>query len=107
MIRKQKLYLKAKFFKGLADSTRLYILESLTEREKDVSQIVKATNQSQSNVSNHLKCLLECGLVKNRRSGKNVYYSIRDENVKKMLKETNQILFKIYNEIARCKKYET
>ncbi|MGC2427049.1 MAG: metalloregulator ArsR/SmtB family transcription factor, partial [Nitrososphaeraceae archaeon] len=57
----QKLGLKAKLFRGLGDSTRLSILESLRKGEKATSQIVKETGQSQSNVSNHLACLLDCG----------------------------------------------
>ena len=72
-IQLQKLSLKAKFFRGLGDSTRLSILEILREGEKITSEIVKRTGQSQSNISNHLACLLDCGLVTNRRVGKILY----------------------------------
>jgi DNA-binding transcriptional ArsR family regulator len=75
----QRLTLKAKLFRGLGDSTRLSILELLHDGEKSASEIVRDTDHSQSNVSNHLSCLLECGLVKNRREGKNIIYSLRNK----------------------------
>src|SRR4051794_9814886 len=75
----QKLSLKAKLFRGMADTTRLSILEALRNGEKTTSEIVKETAHNQSNVSNHLACLLDCGLVKNRREGKNIYYNLNNE----------------------------
>ena len=86
-IQSQRLSLKAKLFRSLGDSTRLSILECLREGEKSTSQIVEETSQSQSNVSNHLSCLLDCGLVKNRRQGKNIFYSLTDKKVSKLLEE--------------------
>jgi DNA-binding transcriptional ArsR family regulator len=101
----QKLGLKAKLFRGLGDSTRLSILESLREGEKATSQIVKETGQSQSNVSNHLACLLDCGLVKNRRQGKNIFYSLGNKKVSKLLEESDAILSEIANGIYACVNY--
>ena len=101
----QKLGLKAKLFRGLGDSTRLSILESLREGEKATSQIVKETGHSQSNVSNHLACLLDCGLVKNRRQGKNIFYSIGNKKVSKLLEESDAILSEIANGIYACVNY--
>jgi DNA-binding transcriptional ArsR family regulator len=72
-IQLQKLSIKAKLFRGLGDTTRLSILEVLKEGETTTSEIVKKTGQSQSNISNHLSCLLDCGLVSNRREGKNIF----------------------------------
>jgi DNA-binding transcriptional ArsR family regulator len=51
---------------------QLSILEVLKEGETTTSEIVKKTGQSQSNISNHLSCLLDCGIVSNRREGKNI-----------------------------------
>jgi DNA-binding transcriptional ArsR family regulator len=101
----QKLGLKAKLFRGLGDSTRLSILESLRGGEKATSQIVKETHQSQSNVSNHLACLLDCGLVKNRRQGKNIFYSLGDKKVSKLLEESDAILSDIAHGIYACVNY--
>jgi DNA-binding transcriptional ArsR family regulator len=106
MIRDEKLSIKAKMFRGFADSTRLAILECLRDKEKTVTEIVKETGQSQSNVSNHLSCLLECGLVKNRRDGKNIYYSIRKEEVRDLLKISDIVLSEIYKEIFECTRYQ-
>ena len=80
----QKLSLKAKLFRGLADTTRLSILEALRDGEKTTSEIVKETTHNQSNVSNHLACLLDCGLVKNRREGKNIYYKLNNDKSAKI-----------------------
>lgn len=96
----------AKFFRGLSDSTRLSILLTLVDGERTVGEIAEKTQQSQSNVSNHLKCLSECGLVKNRREGKNIYYSLRDSRTKKLLKLSEQVIAKVYTDIEACLKYK-
>jgi DNA-binding transcriptional ArsR family regulator len=88
----RKPALKAKLFRGLSDPTRLSILESLRDGEKTTSQIVIGSGYSQSNVSNHFSCLLDCGLVQNRRQGKNVFYGISDKKVSKLLEESDAIL---------------
>ncbi len=106
MLEKEKLKLKAKFFRGFADSTRLAILECLRNGEKTVTEIVEETGQSQSNVSNHLSCLLECGLLKNRRNGKNIHYSIRNAKVKELLEVSDIVLSGVYKEIFECTRYE-
>jgi len=105
-IQLQKLSLKAKLFRGLGDSTRLSILESLREGEKTTSQIVVETSgQSQSNISNHLSCLLDCGLVKNRRQGKNIFYRLGDKKVSKLLEESDAILSELARGIYACVNY--
>lgn len=105
LIQLQKLGLKAKLFRGLGDSTRLSILETLREGEKSTSQIVQEVDQSQSNVSNHLACLLDCGLVKNRRQGRNIYYSLSDKKVSKLLEEGDAILSELARGIYECVNY--
>jgi len=104
-IQLEKLKLKAKLFRGLGDSTRLEILEHLRKSEKTTSQIVKETGQSQSNVSNHLACMLDCGLVKNRRDGKNIFYSISDKKVSKVLEQSDDILSDLAERIYSCVNY--
>ena len=101
----QKLSLKAKLFRGLADTTRLSILESLRNGEKTTSQIVKETSQNQSNISNHLACLLDCGLVRNRREGKNVFYKLNNEQVARLLKESDSVLTEIISGLYNCVNY--
>lgn len=97
---------EAKFFRGLSDSTRLSILELLSDGEKTVSEIVEKTQQSQSNISNHLKCLDECGLVKSRRDGKNIFYSLRDAQTMELLKTSESVISKVYEHIEACLNYK-
>lgn len=105
-IQLQKLSIKAKLFKGLGDTTRLSILEILREEgETTTSEIVKKTRQSQSNISNHLSCLLDCGLVSNRREGKNIFYRLGNEKIIKLLEETDAILAEFANRIYSCVNY--
>ncbi|MGD9673209.1 MAG: ArsR/SmtB family transcription factor [Candidatus Nitrosocosmicus sp.] len=101
----QKLSLKAKLFRGLADTTRLSILECLRNGEKTTSEIVKETNQNQSNISNHLACLLDCGLVRNRREGKNVFYNLNNERVANLLEESDTVLGEIISGLYKCVNY--
>ena len=105
-MRYERLKLKAKLFRGLGDSTRLEILEMLRKGEKTTSQIVEETGQSQSNVSNHLACLLDCGLVKNRRDGKNILYVLSDKKVSKILEEGDTILSDVADRIYACVNYD-
>ena len=101
-----KLELKAKLFRGFGDVTRLAILESVSDGEKTVTEIAKQLKQNQPNVSNHLSCLLECGLVKSRKDGKNRFYSIGDKRVAKLLKQSDDILADIADGIYSCVNYK-
>jgi DNA-binding transcriptional ArsR family regulator len=102
----ERLKLKAKFFRGFADPTRLAILECLREGEVQATEIAKRLNQSESNISNHLSCLMDCGLVRNRRNGRNIYYAIRIDRVREMLGSADEALKQVYDEIAACVRYE-
>jgi DNA-binding transcriptional ArsR family regulator len=104
-IQLQKLSIKAKLFRGLGDTTRLSILEILREGEKTASDIVKKTGQSQSNTSNHLSCLLDCGLVSNRREGKNIFYKLSNGKIIKLLEESDAILTEFAYGIYSCVNY--
>lgn len=72
---------KVEFLRGLADKTRLQIIEFLEERERPVSELVEEIGGSQSNISTHLKLLKTTGIVKSRHEGKYVYYSLRDDTI--------------------------
>src|SRR5947209_15852669 len=104
-LQERKMSLKAKLFRGLGDSTRLSILECLRVGEKSNSQIVEETGQSQPNVSNHLSCLLDCGLVQNRREGKNIFYSLRNKKISKILEESDAILSEVARGVYECVNY--
>jgi len=70
-----------KLFKALADKTRQDILELLGEAEMNVSDICSEFNTSQPTISHHLNILKNCDLVDYRKSGKNIYYYVRQEVV--------------------------
>ena len=73
------------FFKILGDSTRLRILWALDNAEMCVCDIANLLNMTKSSISHQLKILKEDRLVKNRKEGKEVYYSLNDEHVKMVL----------------------
>lgn len=101
------LPLKAKLFRGLADPSRLALLEALRDGPRCVSEVVKATALSQPNASAHLACLEDCGLVTRERRGRFVYYAIGDKRVVKVLEEAEAILGDVGARVSRCTRYET
>ena len=76
-----EVYEIADLFKSFADATRIKILLSLINTEKTVSEIVEAVGASQTAVSHQLRALKQSHLVKCRREGKNMIYSIADDHV--------------------------
>lgn len=72
----------ADLFKIFGDSTRVRILWVLNESEMCVCDISALLNMTQSAISHQLRLLKQSNLVKNRKDGKVVYYSIKDEHVK-------------------------
>lgn len=73
-------------FKMFSDSTRLKILHLLFEKERCVSDFVESLQMSQSAVSHQLATLKKTHLIKSRKSGKNVYYSLADEHIESIFK---------------------
>ncbi len=70
------------FFRIFADSTRIKILWALDKKEMCVCDIASLLGMTKSAVSHQLKVLKDNNLVKNRRNGKVVYYSLSDDHVK-------------------------
>ena len=76
----------ADLFKGFADPTRVHILSLLMEREElCVTDIAEAVELSQSAISHQLRILKQMHLIKFRREGKNILYSLDDDHVKTIL----------------------
>ncbi|MCI7809587.1 metalloregulator ArsR/SmtB family transcription factor [bacterium] len=75
----------AELFKGFADVTRVHILSLLVERELCVTDIAEAVDLSQSAISHQLRILKQMHLIKFRREGKNILYSLADDHVKTIL----------------------
>ena len=72
-------------FKGFADSTRVQILFLLARQELCVTDIAEAVDLSQSAISHQLRLLKQMHLIKFRREGKNILYSLADDHVKTIL----------------------
>ncbi len=69
------------FFKIIGDNTRIKILFSLDNNEMCVCDIANTLEMSKSSISHQLSILKENGIIKSRRSGKEVYYTLDDEHV--------------------------
>ena len=80
-----QLQKRMKLIHGLSNVTRLNVLEILKSGEKTVSELVIEIGCNQSNLSQHLTCLKECGFIIGRQSGKYVYYALANSNLLKLL----------------------
>ena len=80
------LYDVAELFKIFGDSTRIRILSALAQAEMCVCDIGEVLNMTKSAVSHQLRILRQAKLVKNRRSGKEIFYSLDDDHVLSIIK---------------------
>ena len=76
----------AELFKGFADPTRVHILSLLQDRELCVTDIAAAVELSQSATSHQLRLLKQMHLIRFRRDGKNILYSLADDHVRTILR---------------------
>lgn len=103
----KSIEIQAKLFRGLSDPSRLSILESLRDGAMTVSEIVKETGLSQSNVSNHLGCLRDCGLVAAEQQGRFVYYELSDKRVGQLLTLADELLADVAKGVYDCTRYNS
>lgn len=85
MPEEERLYDLAELFKVFGDSTRIRILFVLFEAEVCVCDLAEALNMTQSAISHQLRTLKQSKLVKSRRDGKQVFYSLADEHVRMII----------------------
>lgn len=97
--------LKAKLFRGFADTSRLGILETLRNGPRTVSEIVEITGLTQPNVSNHLACLRECGLVQREQKGKFIYYELSDERISALMELGDGLVADLAKGFYECTRY--
>ena len=81
------IYDLAELFKVFADSTRMKIIFALMENELCVCDMANIVKTTQSAISHQLRILKEANLVKYRKEGKNVYYSLSDNCVKEIIEK--------------------
>ena len=94
--------LTARFFNGLADPTRLRIVELLLERPHTVGEIVDQLGLRQSRVSNALVCLKWCGFVEARREGRYMWYAVTDPRIRALVSLARIVMADHAAEIASC-----
>lgn len=85
--REEDMYDLADFFKVFADTTRIKILYVLLKQEMCVCDIAQTLEMTQSAISHQLRILKQMDLVKNRREGKTIYYSLADAHIVSILNQ--------------------
>lgn len=85
LIDDEEIFDLAELFKVFADSTRMKIICALKENELCVGEIAFITNTTQSAISHQLRVLKQAKLVKFRKEGKVVYYSLDDDHVNEIV----------------------
>ena len=80
----------AEVFKVFGDTTRMKIISALLEAELCVGDIAEITNSTQSAISHQLRVLKQAKLVKFRREGKTIFYSLDDEHIEQIVKKGSE-----------------
>lgn len=99
--------LKAKLFRGLGDPSRLAVLEALRRAPRCVSDLVEITKLSQPNLSMHLACLRDCGLVRAHRNGRFICYHLNHPEIARVLDTAGLLLRRTAKHIKACPRYGT
>lgn len=98
--------IKAKLFRGFSDLSRLLLLEALRDGPLTVTALIERTGLTQSNASNHLACLRDCGLVIPSRQQRYTLYQLRDERVATLLSLADALLTETAQGVDTCPHYE-
>lgn len=86
MVNEDVIFDMAKLFKVFGDSTRMKIISALLQDELCVGEIAEITNSTQSAISHQLRVLKQAKLVKFKKVGKTVYYSLDDDHIYQIYK---------------------
>src|SRR5258708_39719589 len=97
---------KGKLFRGFSDMSRLSLLEALRDGPLTVTVLIERTGLTQSNVSNHLACLRDCGLVIASAQGRYALYQLSDERVATLLSLAEELLSEAARGVEACPRYE-
>lgn len=96
----------SKLFRGFSDLSRLSLLEALRDGPLTVTALIERTGLTQSNVSNHLACLRDCGLVIASRQQRYTLYQLSDERVAMLLSLAESLLAETAQGVDACPRYE-
>lgn len=95
----------AALFRGLADPTRLSIVQRLALGEARVVDLTRHLELAQSTVSGHLACLRDCGLVDARPEGRQVFYRLAGSELPILLAAAERLLEATGHRVALCHAY--
>jgi ArsR family transcriptional regulator, cadmium/lead-responsive transcriptional repressor len=96
------LLAQARWFRVLADPTRLAILRHLLDGPHSVSELIEDTGLPQSRISNHLACLRWCEFVRADRHGRRIVYTIADSGLERMLDLASELIGDNAEYLATC-----
>ena len=91
-------------FHGLAGHSRLSLLGELERGERRVSDLVSTSGLTQSNVSKHLACLWDCGLVERERRGREIHYRLV-AGIADLLASADAVLAATGEKVRACPRY--
>lgn len=100
------LAVRAKFFRGLAEPSRLAILDTLRAGELTAGEVAARAGLSASNASKHLACLKDCGLVEAHQDWRHVRYRLAGEHIAHLLDEGDLVLDLVAEQLATCQRPE-
>jgi DNA-binding transcriptional ArsR family regulator len=105
VITRADLAVRARFFHGLADRSRLAILDALRDGERTAGEVAAAAELTPSNASRHLACLRDCGLVEATQRWRHVHYCLAD-GVAQLLAASDAFIDRVAEHIAACRRRE-
>ncbi|MDE0741394.1 MAG: metalloregulator ArsR/SmtB family transcription factor [Candidatus Poseidoniia archaeon] len=88
-------YMNSEVFKALGNKTRLKIIQTLMIREHNVTDLTQISGKDQTTISRHLSTLANSKIIKHKRIGRNIFYSIINTEMEEWLKLTITIKRKI------------
>ncbi len=90
------------FVRAFGSPLRLQILEVLKKSPKSVTQICDELGVEQSKISHNLRCLVDCGFVKNKKEGRKRVYSLNKETVFPLMKIIDRHIDKYKDHLVAC-----
>lgn len=102
----RSVHVAAKLFRGFGDPVRLGLLLVLADGEQRVTDLVQLVGGSQSNVSGHLACLKDCGLILDRPVGRQVFYRLANAEIFGLLRAAETLLAATGTQVDLCSRYE-
>jgi DNA-binding transcriptional ArsR family regulator len=91
-------------FRGLAEPSRLALIEQLARGDRRVSDLATATGLTQPNVSKQLACLWDCGLVERERRGREIHYRLVD-GLQELLSSADGVLDLTGDRVMACPRF--